>query len=440
VSPVDVYDLMEATVPRDIEAAGLTRERLDGLVKPLGSLGRLEELAAWLAGVQGQCPPRPLDRVRVVVFAGDHGVARGGVSAYPPEVTAAMVRTFVAGRAGVSVLARQHGAGVRVLDLGVDADLGDLGADVTRFKVRRGSGSIDREDALTQDELDAAFTAGCTVADEEVDAGADLLIAGDMGIGNSTVAAALVGASLSLSPLDVVGSGTGVDDEGWARKVAALRDALHRARRVRGDGLALLRTIGSADTAAMTGFLLQAAARKTPVLLDGVVSCACALVGRRMVEDSRHWWLAGHRSTEPAQRRALEVLGLEPLVDLGMRLGEGTGALTALPLLRSAQALCAEMGTLAELGMVADGDTGAAEAATSDAHHAAPEVHPAAPEVPPDVAAATAPDPADATADGAADLTADVTAESPADHATSSAGAPAGAPATLDPPSADSPA
>ena len=354
MTPVDIGLLQETTWPRDMEASSLARERLDGLVKPLGSLGRLEELAIWLAGAQGECPPRPLDRARVVVFAGDHGVARGGVSAYPPEVTAAMVRTFVSGLAGVSVLARQHGVGVRVLDLGVDADLSDLGADVTRHKVRRGSGSIDREDALTADELDAAFAAGVAVADEEVDAGADLLIAGDMGIGNTTVAAALVGASLGLSPLEVVGGGTGVDDEAWARKVAALRDALHRARGVRNDGLALLRTVGSADTAAMTGFLLQAAARKTPVLLDGIVSCACALVGRRMVEDSRHWWLAGHRSTEPAQHRALDALALEPIVDFGMRLGEGTGALVALPVLRSAQALCAEMGRLADLGLVPD--------------------------------------------------------------------------------------
>jgi nicotinate-nucleotide--dimethylbenzimidazole phosphoribosyltransferase len=365
VTPVDIGLLQETTWARDMEASSLTRERLDGLVKPLGSLGRLEELAIWLAGVHGECPPRPLDRVRVVLFAGDHGVAQGGVSAYPPEVTAAMVRTFASGLAGVSVLARQHGAGVRVLDLGVDADLSDLGADVTRHKVRRGSGSIDREDALTPDELDAAFAAGVAVADEEVDAGADLLIAGDMGIGNTTVAAALVGASLGLSPLDVVGGGTGVDDETWARKVAALRDALHRARGMRADGLGLLRTVGSADTAAMTGFLLQAAARRTPVLLDGVVSCACALVGRRMVEDSRHWWLAGHRSTEPAQHRALEALALEPLVDLGMRLGEGTGALVALPLLRSAQALCAEMGRLADLGVVPDGTAAEAVEATS---------------------------------------------------------------------------
>jgi nicotinate-nucleotide--dimethylbenzimidazole phosphoribosyltransferase len=148
--------------------------------------------------------------------------------------------------------------------------------------------------------------------------------------------------------------------------VAALRDALHRSRRSQRNGLDLLRTTGSADTAAMTGFLLQAAARKTPVLLDGVVSCACALVGRRLVEDSRHWWLAGHRSTEPAQQRALDVLGLEPLVDLGMRLGEGTGALVALPLLRSAQALCEQMGLLADLALPA-GAPAEADAPPSEA-------------------------------------------------------------------------
>ena len=187
------------------------------------------------------------------------------------------------------------------------------------------------------------------VADEEVDSGADLLIAGDMGIGNTTVAAALVAVLLELQPLDVVGTGTGIDDDAWARKVGALRDATYRGRAVREDPLAVLRTVGSADTAAMTGFLVQAAARRTPVLLDGVVSCACALVARRLVDSSSHWWLAGHRSTEPSQHRVLDVLGLEPLVDLGMRLGEGTGALTALPILRAAQAMCAEMGLLADL-------------------------------------------------------------------------------------------
>lgn len=351
MTTIDIGALRAAVGLRDVEAADAARARLDTLVKPVGSLGRLEQLAAWLSGAQGVCPPRPLERVRVVIFAGDHGVAAQRVSAYPAEVTGAMVRTFVAGDAGVNVLARLNGSSVRVLDIGVDADPSDFPAEVTRYKVRRGSGSIDREDALSADELDAAFAAGVAIADEEVDSGADLLIPGDMGIGNTTVAAALVGAALGLGALDVVGTGTGVDDAAWARKVASLRDALYRGRGLLDDPLALLRTVGSGDTAAMTGFLVQAAVRRTPVLLDGVVSCACALLARRLVEDSAQWWLAGHRSTEPAQHRALEVLGLEPLVDLGMRLGEGTGALTALPVLRAAQSLLAEMATLEALAL-----------------------------------------------------------------------------------------
>jgi nicotinate-nucleotide--dimethylbenzimidazole phosphoribosyltransferase len=348
---LDVSTQREAVGLRDLEAAGDARLRLDGLVKPRGSLGRLEQVGAWLAGAQGSCPPRPLDDVRVVVFAGDHGIATSGVSAYPPAVTAAMVSTFLSGTAGVSALARLHGARVRVLDLGVDVDPATLPPAVTVWKVRRSSGSIDREDALTADELQAAYTAGLRIADEEVDSGADLLIAGDMGIGNTTVAAALVAAVLDLQPLDVVGTGTGVDDDAWARKVAALRDALYRTRPLRGDPSGQLRALGSADTAAMVGFLVQAAVRRTPVLLDGVVSCACALVASRLVEGSNQWWLAGHRSTEPAQHRALAALGLEPLIDLGMRLGEGTGALVALPLLRAAQAMLAEMGLLADLDL-----------------------------------------------------------------------------------------
>lgn len=347
---LDVDALRERTGPRDLAAGDAARARLDALLKPTGSLGRLEPLAAWLAAAQGVCPPRPLERVRVVVLAGDHGIAGQGVSAYPAEVTAGMVGAFVAGSAAVSVLARTAGAGVRVLDIGVDADPQAHGwpTEVTRWKVRRGSGSIDREDALSQDELDAALRAGVAVADEEVDAGADLLVAGDMGIGNTTVAAALVGAVLGLGALDVVGTGTGVDDDAWARKVAGLRDALYRARGHH-DPLDLLRMVGSADVAATVALLVQAAARRTPVLLDGVVSCACALLASRLVEGCGQWFLASHRSTEPAQHRALEALGLEPLLDLGMRLGEGTGALAALPLVRAAQALLAEMGTLDSL-------------------------------------------------------------------------------------------
>jgi nicotinate-nucleotide--dimethylbenzimidazole phosphoribosyltransferase len=349
MSPIDLLALREAVGLRDLEAGAQARLRLADLAVPRRSLGRLEELAAWLAGAQGQCPPRPLDDVRVVLFAGDSAVARGGGPPGDPRPTGPLLRACVEGRAAVNALTRLHGVRLRVLDVAVDDDTQDLPAEVTSGKVRRGSGPIDREDALTESELESAFGLGTRVADQEIDSGADLLIAAGTGAGGSTVAAALVGALVDLPALDLIGNRTGTDDQTWAGEVAALRDALYRSRPHRGDPLAILRTIGSADTAATTGFLVRAAARRTPVLLDGVVSCACALLGRRLVEGANQWWLASHRSTDPAQHLVLDVLGLEPLIDLGMSLGEGAGALTALPVLRAAQALLAETALLEEL-------------------------------------------------------------------------------------------
>lgn len=345
-------DAVAARVGRpDQRAREEARARQVRLTKPAGALGRLEDLSVWLAGVQGRCPTRPLDRVRVVLFAGDHGIAGSGVSAYPPEVTAQMVRNFLAGGAAVNVLARLAGAQVRVVDLAVDADLTDLPADVTRYKVRRGSGRIDVEDALTGAEAEQAVRVGMALADEEIDAGADLLVTGDMGIGNTTPAAALVGALTGCNAAEVVGRGTGIDDATWMRKCAAVRDAMRRARPVLGDQVQLLATAGGADFAAMTGFLLQAAARRTPVLLDGVMSGACALVAHRLAFRAADWWLAGHRSTEPAHAKALDRLSLEPVLDMGLRLGEGSGALLAVPLLRAAGATLSEMATFDEAGV-----------------------------------------------------------------------------------------
>lgn len=354
--PLDLEAFGERIGLPDAEAMAAARERQRQLVKPEGALGRLEELSVWLCGVQGRCPPRPLERVRVVVFAGDHGVARTArTSSYPPEVTAQMVRGFLSGGAAVNVLARQAGATVRVVDLAVDSDYDGPGplvpAEVVRDKVRRGSGSIDREDALTLDEAHAAFAAGVAIADEEVDGGADLLIPGDMGIGNTTPAAVLVGLLSKTEPALVVGRGTGIDDATWMRKTAAVRDAMRRGRPVLAEPLTLLAAVGGADFAAQTGFLLGAAARRTPVLLDGVVSCAAALLAHRIAFRAKHWWLAGHRSTEPAQHLALDRLGLTPLVDHGLRLGEGTGALVALPTLVAAGALLAEMATFEQAGV-----------------------------------------------------------------------------------------
>ncbi|QBR93975.1 nicotinate-nucleotide--dimethylbenzimidazole phosphoribosyltransferase [Nocardioides euryhalodurans] len=323
------------------------RRRVDALAKPLGALGRLEDLAVWLAGVQGTSAPVPPREVSVVVFAGDHGVTGdGAVSAYPRAVTAAMVREFLRGGAAVNVLAGAHGARVRVVDLGVDDDLTDTPPEVRRHKVRRGSGAIQREDALTVDQALAGLAAGRAIADEEVDAGADLLVPGDMGIGNTTVAATLVGTVLGLDADQVVGWGTGVDDETWRHKRDVVAAALERARPYADDPVALLRSVGSADLAAGTGFLLRSAERGVPVLLDGVVSGACALLAERSAPGAVAWWCAGHRSTEPAHRAALASLGLAPLLDLELRLGEASGALTALPLLRTAALLLAGMTTL----------------------------------------------------------------------------------------------
>lgn len=332
-------------VAPDAEVQAQARARQDRLTKPVGALGRLEELAVWVAACQGVCPPRPFERARVVVFAGDHGVASAGVSAYPPEVTAQMVTNIEAGGAAINAFATVADASVRVVDVSVDSDA-DSG-----YRVRRGSGNIATEDALTEDQTAAAVDVGRRVADEEVDSGADLLIAGDMGIANTTAATVLVAALTNSEPVAVVGRGTGIDDQGWMRKTSAVRDALYRGRSVRSDPLGLLRVCGGADLAAMAGFLAQAAVRRTPVLLDGVVVTAAALVADRLAPGARAWWQAGHLSPEPAHILALAELNLVPIVNLGLRLGEGTGAALALPVVRIAVAALSSMATFDEAGV-----------------------------------------------------------------------------------------
>lgn len=348
-----------AITPPDDEAEAAARTRQNRLIKPPGALGRLEDLSVWVSSCQGVCPPRQFQRPRIVVFAGDHGVTAAGVSAFPSEVTGQMVANFEAGGAAINVLAELAGASVRVVDVAVDSD-GPLSDAVGAYKVRRGSGNIAVEDALSADEVVAALDAGRAIADEEVDSGADLLIAGDMGIGNTTAATTLIAALTGSEPVAVIGRGTGIDDAGWARKTAAIRDALFRARNVSADPVGLLRVCGGADLAAMAGFCLQAAVRRTPLLLDGVVVTAAALVAERLAPGARAWWQAGHRSTEPAHTLALQRLQLEPIVDLGMRLGEGSGAAVALPVLRAAVATLASMATFDEAN-VSDQTSGGQE-------------------------------------------------------------------------------
>lgn len=330
----------------ELPAADVRRsaeERLAGLATPNGALGRLGDLAVWLASCQGVVPPRPVENVRLAIFAGDHGVAAHGVSAYPAEITRAMVETFRAGRAGVNALAQVHGVSVRVVDVAVDDET------TGPLKVRRGSGAIHLEDALTAEETQRAFEVGEQVAREEIAAGADLLLSGDMGIGNTTPAAALVAAALGLRADEVVGRGSGVDEAGLTRKSEVIDAALRRVGDRAVDPVTCLSALGSADLAAATAYLLTASRAGVPILLDGLMAVACALTAERIEPGVVAWCAAGHRSTEPAQSLALDKMGLVPLLDLGLRLGEGSGAVAAVPLVRSAAAVLSDVALLSEL-------------------------------------------------------------------------------------------
>ncbi|MFI9340626.1 nicotinate-nucleotide--dimethylbenzimidazole phosphoribosyltransferase [Streptomyces sp. NPDC052773] len=334
----DLIERPDGGVRRDAEAR---RERQ---IVPPGSLGRLDDLGEWLAAAQGTAVVRPVERPRVLLFAGDHGIAALGVSARPAGSAHELVREVLEGARPVAVLARRLGVPVRVVDMALDCDPGMFPEDVVRHRVRRGSGRIDIEDALTPEEAEAAFRAGVAVADEEADSGTDLVVLGDISVGGTTAAAVLVAALCGTDASVVTGrGGLAIDDLAWMRKCAAIRDALRRARPVLGDQLELLATVGGADLAAMTGFLLQSAVRKMPVILDGVVAAACALVGQRIAFRAPDWWLAGHDSGEPGQAKALDRMALEPLLGHGVSVGEGAGGVLALPLVQAAAALAAEL-------------------------------------------------------------------------------------------------
>ncbi|MER7973625.1 nicotinate-nucleotide--dimethylbenzimidazole phosphoribosyltransferase [Streptomyces sp. NPDC005840] len=334
----DLIERPDGGVRRDAEAR---RERQ---VVPPGALGRLDDLGEWLSAAQGTVPVRPVERPRVVLFAGDHGIAALDVSAHPAGGAERLVRDVLEGGRPVSVLARRLGVPVRVVDMALDCDPATLPDEVVRHRVRRGSGRIDIEDALTPDEAEAAFRAGIAVADEEADSGTDLVVLGDVSVGGTTAAGVLVAALCGTDASVVTGrGGLAIDDLAWMRKCAAIRDALVRARPVLGDQLQLLATVGGADLAAMTGFLLQSAVRKLPVVLDGVVTAACALVAQRIAFRAPDWWLAAHDSGEPGQAKALDRMALEPLLSHGVTVGEGAGGLLALPLVQAAAALAAEL-------------------------------------------------------------------------------------------------
>jgi nicotinate-nucleotide--dimethylbenzimidazole phosphoribosyltransferase len=341
--------LANPCLPIDAMAADAARRRQDQLTKPRGSLGRLEELAIRLAGLQGTPTPSP-DPVQVLLFAADHGVAAEGVSAFPQSVTNQMVRNIAAGGAAISVLVRALDARMEILDLGTAEDLGSIPG-VRSERIASGTGNIARGPAMTDAQLAAAMNAGRAAAERAVDGGARLLIAGEMGIANTTPATALACALLDLPAGALVGPGTGLDPDGIARKAAVITQAL--ALHVGADRtpLDLLGRLGGFELAAIAGAFITAAQRGLPVLVDGFIVSASALLAVRIQPEVRDWLLFSHASAEPGHRRMMAELDADPLLDLGLRLGEGSGAAAAVPLLRLACTLHQQMATFAEAGV-----------------------------------------------------------------------------------------
>jgi nicotinate-nucleotide--dimethylbenzimidazole phosphoribosyltransferase len=349
--------LLEETIDaiplRDHAAEHAARARQARLTKPPGSLGRLEELSVWLAGVRGHPRPR-VEQPAIVVAAADHGVARSGVSAYPPEVTAQMVVNFLAGGAAINVLARQAGARLVVVDAGVATALPAHPALVSR---RQGPGTrdISAGPAMSREQARGVIEAGIALVQELTAEGIDAIGVGDMGIGNTTPSAALVAAVTGLPARQVTGLGTGVTPERHAHKIAVVERALAINQPDPADGLGLLASVGGFEIGLLAGVMLGAAAHRVPVVLDGFITTAAALVARALCPDVAGCMLASHRSVELGHTAALDLLGLEPLLDLRLRLGEGSGAALALPMLRAAAAVLDEMATFDDAG-VSDSD------------------------------------------------------------------------------------
>ena len=349
-------DTIAAIAPLDETAVREALARQKQLTKPVGALGLLEEASVTLCGIQGVCPPMALRRPVVAVFAGDHGVHAHGVSPWPQEVTAGMVANFRAGGAAVNVLARQADAEVYVVDMGVASRL-DPGDDVLDHKIRRGTSDLASGPAMSREEAVQGLVAGIEVAERLADQGFDCLLTGDMGIANTTPSAALVAAFTGEDPGTVTGRGTGVDDHTLALKVSIIRTAL-RDRPVGDDPVETLASVGGFEHAGLAGFILGAAARRLPVILDGMIAGAAALVAQALSPVALSYCFAGHRSVEPGHAIALDRLRLRPLVDLGLRLGEGTGAVLAFGIVSAAGATLREMSTFDSAGVARKGDDG----------------------------------------------------------------------------------
>ena len=335
---------------RDAERAAAAHH--DRLTKPRGSLGQLESIGIRLSAIAGVVPPPVPAPAAVAVFAADHGVIAQGVTPWPQEVTAQMVANFATGGAAINVLARQVGASVTVVDVGVATPL-DAAPGLVRRKVRAGTADLSTGPAMTFDDVERALDLGVDIANDLVDHGARALVTGDMGIGNTTASAAVIAALTGRPVVDVTGRGTGIDDEMLARKVSVIEQAITRLDRTStgADARTVLAEVGGLEIAALAGFIVAGAARRVPVVIDGVIAGAALLAADDLCPAATAFAFSGHRSTEPGASAVLEHLGLEPLLQLGLRLGEGSGACLALPILEASARVLAEMATFDSAGV-----------------------------------------------------------------------------------------
>jgi nicotinate-nucleotide--dimethylbenzimidazole phosphoribosyltransferase len=343
-----LVEALAAISPVDADTAAAARAALNAKTKPRGSLGRLEEVAARVAAVRGTAELAPL-KAAIVVAAADHGVADEGVSAYPREVTRQMLRNFAAGGAAINILAARAGAELAVVDVGVAEPVDD--ERIRPLRVAPGTRNAAKGQAMTRAQALTAIEGGIRLARELARAGAGLVALGDMGIANTTAASAVCAAFLPAPPQAVCGRGTGLDDAGVRRKVEVVERMLAVNRPPPDDPVTVLAAVGGLEIAFLSGLTLGAAGSRLVVVLDGFITGAAALAAARLAPLSVSYMIAAHRSPEPGHTFVLEALGLEPLLDLGLRLGEGSGAALALPLIQSALAIVSEMATFADAGV-----------------------------------------------------------------------------------------
>ena len=323
------------------------RQRQDTLTKPPGSLGRLEALSIQLAGISGQDKPQ-IEEKLIVTMAGDHGVVAEGVSAFPQEVTPQMVMNFLNGGAAINVLAQHAGARIRIVDMGVAADLAAFPEALIHKKVAPGTANMAAGPAMSLEQARQAVESGIKTLEAELKEGVDIVGLGDMGIGNTTPSAAIAATLMSRDPAEIAGRGTGVDDAGLEQKIAVIRKALEVNQPNREDGLDVLAKVGGFEIGGLAGVILAAAAHRIPIMVDGFISTAAAMIAVTLAPAGRPYLIAAHRSQESGHQLMLEWLGLKPLIDLDLRLGEGTGAAIGISLAEAACKILAEMATFEE--------------------------------------------------------------------------------------------